>query len=60
MKEGRESKRERKGQEGRKDTAINQPKLIDVENALVAIRGAGQWEGGSGEVGGMGELSLFK
>ena len=41
MKEGRESKKERKGQERRKETGISQPKLLDVENALVAIRGAG-------------------
>ena len=43
MKKGRESKRgrQRKGKEGRKETAINQPKLIDIENALVAVRGGG-------------------
>lgn len=50
MKKGRESKRgrQRKGKEGKKETAINQSKLIDIENALAAVRGGG-W--GKGEVG---------
>ena len=41
MNEGRESKqeRERKGKEGRKKRNSNQPKLIDTENVLVAVRG---------------------
>lgn len=48
MNEKRKREQEReteKGKEGKKETAINQPKLIDIENALAAVRGGGWGKG---------------